>query len=157
MKVASAFACAALVLYPAVGSAEIKASIQPPPGWTKRGMRPPVHTWYRGEQFVDLDTQSNTTPRRTLRAYVHDIVEPASNTHGARLIASGPTTACAGRQQAWLLTISLEPAPGTRGLLEVVVAVSGAHVYEAAYMRPSTEPPRAEAERAIRSLCLNRI
>ena len=156
MKVAGALACAALVLYPAVGSGEIKASIQPPPGWTKRGIRPYVHTWYRGAQFVDLDTQPNRQ-RRTLRAYVRDIVVPASNKNGGRVIASAPTASCAGRQPAWLLTISIDAGPGLHGLLEVVVVTSGAQAYAASYMRPSTEPPRAEADRAIRSLCLNRL
>ena len=154
MKLAGSLACVALVLYPAVGSAEIKPGIQVPPGWVKHAVtRPHDHAWWRGQQFLDLDTQSNGA-RRTLQAYVHDIILPSSNGHGMRVISNGPTTTCMGQQKAWLVTTSLPTEPGNHGVLETIFAVRGANIYEASYMRPSTDPPRADAERAIRSLCL---
>jgi hypothetical protein len=154
MKFAAALACAALVLYPAVAPAEIKPSIQVPPGWTKHAVtRPHDHAWWRGRQFLDLDTQSNST-RMTLPAYVHDIILPSSNSHGGRVISNGPTTTCMGQQKAWLVRTSLPTEPGNDGTLETIIVVNGASAYEASYMRPSTDPPRADAERAIRSLCL---
>ncbi|MDP9106699.1 MAG: hypothetical protein M3N49_12300 [Candidatus Eremiobacteraeota bacterium] len=64
MKLAAALACPALVLYPAVGSAEIKASIPAAArlGETRHGT-PRDRAWWHGEQFVDLDTQTNSTRR----------------------------------------------------------------------------------------------
>jgi hypothetical protein len=154
MKIAGALACAALVLYPVVGSAEIKPAIQVPPGWAKHAVtRPHDHAWRRGQQFLDLDTQTNDTGK-TLEAYVHDIILPSSNGHGTHVMSSVPTTTCMGQQKAWLVTISLSIESGNDGVLETVFALSGTNVYEASYIRPSTEPPRADAERAIRSLCL---
>ncbi len=154
MKLAAALACAALVLYPAIGSAEIKPAIQVPPGWAKRAVtRPHDHAWSRGQQFLDLDTQTNDTGK-TLEAYVRDIILPSSNGHGMRVISNGPTTTCMGHQKAWLVTISMPTEPGNHGVLKTIFAVSGTSVYEASYMRQSTDPPRADAEGAIRSLCL---
>ena len=154
MKTAAIAVACALLLYPAVGSAEIKPAIQVPSGWAKHAVtRPHDHAWWRGRQFLDLDTQSNSA-RRTLQAYVHDIILPSSNGHGSRVMSSVPTTTCMGRQKAWLVTISLPTEPGNHGVLETIFVVSGTSVYEASYMRPSTDPPRADAERAIRSLCL---
>ena len=156
MKFAGVLASAALVLYPAVAPAEINPSIQVPPGWTKHAVtRAHDHAWWRGDQFLDLDTQRNRE-RQTLEAFVHDIILPSSNSHGSRVISSVPTTTCMGQQKAWRVTVSMPAEPGTHAVLETVFAVSGTNVYEASYMRPSTDGPRADAERAIRSLCLER-
>jgi hypothetical protein len=155
MKFAVALA-SALVLSSAVSSAEIIPAIAVPPGWAKHAVtRPHDHAWWRGAQFLDVDTQSNSA-RRTLQAFVNDIVVPSSNGHGSRVMSSVPTTTCNGSQKAWLVTTSMPTEPGKYGVLETVFAVSGTNVYEASYLRPSTELPRADAERAIRSLCVLR-
>ncbi len=153
MKVAGALACAALVAVPAAGSAEITSSINVPPGWTAYSPKHGERGWKHDTQFMILDSHPNLT-RLTLRAYVNDIVVPAAISAGGKVVSSGPTATCAGHRPAWRVVVSLPAERGQRGLAEVIVTVRGTKAYDAAYMRLSTDPPRADAERAIRSLCL---
>jgi hypothetical protein len=154
VKVVSALVFAALVLYPMVGSAEMKPSIQVPPGWTSMNRG---HTggrgWQHGNELLIVDTAKNTK-RRSLRSYVDVIVLPASNASGAHVVSNRAATTCGGHQPAWLVVYTIPAQPGAPTLFETFVAVDGGHAYQATYGRPSTDPPRPDAERAIRSLCI---
>ena len=156
MKVAGALVCAAVVLYPAVATAEINADLRVPRGWVKlAGTHPGQRSWRRNRELLDLEIQDNSK-RLSLASFMHDVVLPASNSRGAHVIRSGRTTTCAGRLQAGRVVLSLPVQAGTRAVVEAVVTVSGSHAYVASYARASTSPPRLDAQRAIRTLCLRR-
>ena len=115
--------------------------------------QPNQHAWRRDRELLEFETQDNDE-RLPLASFMNDVILPASNSRGAQVLRSGATTACAGRLAAWSITVSLPVQPDAHAIVETIVAVSGNHAYLATYARPSTSKPRADAERAIRTLCL---
>jgi len=157
VKIAGALACAAFVLCPAVGTAEINPSIRVPPGWVKiAATHSGSRAWRRNRELLEVDIQNNGE-RLPLVSFINHVVLPDSNSHGAHVIRSAATTTCAGRRRAWRVVLSLPVRPAVHAVVDAIITVSGNHAYVASYARLPTSPPSPDAERAIRSLCLKRI
>ncbi len=155
MKIANAFACAALVSIPVLALAlpSPDGLIQTPPGWTP--MTPTRHAesareWHRGNHILGIDVGKSSG---TLRSVVDTVFVPAANFRPARIVSSAPTTLCRGKQ-GWRIVSTMPAGPDQRMVIEEIVAVDDRTSYVASYARPSSDRPRADAERAIRSLCL---
>jgi len=135
-------------------SADPHPSIEVPAGWTQTHAGNGDVTWTRGGQQLHTKVRAFAGTIDELVRILRQGVTGDPDTVAAKVV-DVPVRTCGGTQAARRVTIDTGPGE-RRAIANMTVAVDGANLYEASYLRLAGEPDLPEGHAAVMSLCIKR-